>query len=149
MKQLFSSCVLGMTLVLAGCGGGGGDTPAVTTPAVPDTIALQKIDTVVGTGTEAVAGKTATVHYTGYFYDATKPSFKGATFDTSVGRTPISYVVGSSQLIKGFDEGVKGMKEGGKRTVLIPASMGYGATGQGSIPPNTNLVFDIELVTVK
>jgi len=150
MKQLFSLCAFGLTLALAGCGGGGGGDSA-TTPAVPDTIALQKIDTVVGTGAEAVAGKTATVHYTGYLYDATKAStsYKGTKFDTSVGGTPLSYVVASGQLITGFDEGVKGMKVGGKRTVLIPASMGYGAKGQGSIPPNANLVFDIELTAVK
>jgi FKBP-type peptidyl-prolyl cis-trans isomerase FkpA len=149
MKQLFSSCLFGMTLVLAGCGGGGGDNASVTTPAVPDTITLQKSDTVVGTGAEAVVGSNVAVHYTGYLYDASKTSFKGTTFDSSVGRSPFEFKVGAGGVIKGFDEGVKGMKVGGKRTVLIPASMGYGATVNGSIPANSNLVFDIELVSVK
>lgn len=149
MKHLFSSCLFGMTLALAGCGGGSGDAPAVITPAVPDTIALQKIDTVTGTGAEALANSSVAVHYTGYLYDASKTSFKGATFDTSVGRTPFEFQIGGGRVIKGFEEGVKGMKVGGKRTVLIPASMGYGATANGAIPANSNLVFDIELITVK
>lgn len=149
MKKLFSSCLFGVTLALAGCGGGSGDTPAVITPAVPDTIALQKIDTVTGTGAEAVVGSNVAVQYTGYLYDAAKPSSKGTTFDTSVGRSPFEFKVGGGAVIKGFDEGVKGMKVGGKRTVLIPASMGYGATAVGTIPANSNLVFDIELVSVK
>jgi FKBP-type peptidyl-prolyl cis-trans isomerase FkpA len=149
MKRLFSVCALGLTLALAGCGGGGGDSAQTVTPAVPDTIALQKIDTLVGTGAEAVVGKTATVHYSGYLYDASKTTLKGTLFDTSVGRTPLSFVVGNGSLIKGFEEGVKGMKVGGKRTVVIPASMGYGASGSGSIPPNTNLVFDIELTEIR
>lgn len=155
MKQLFSLYAAGLTLTLAlaGCGGGGGDKVAEpvtpTVPAVPDTISLQKIDTVVGAGAEAVVGSNVSVHYTGYLYDASKTSFKGATFDSSVGRSPLDFKVGGGGIITGFDEGVKGMKVGGKRTVLIPASMGYGNVAVSAIPANSNLVFDIELVSVK
>jgi FKBP-type peptidyl-prolyl cis-trans isomerase FkpA len=139
---------LGLGLGLAGCGGGSGDSATGATPAIPDTITLQKIDLVTGTGAEAVVGKTVTVHYTGYLYDASKTSLKGATFDSSAGGSPLGFVVGGGRLIKGFDEGVRGMKVGGKRTVIIPASMGYGNQATGTIPANANLVFDIELVTV-
>nr|GEU28579.1 hypothetical protein [Tanacetum cinerariifolium] len=148
MKKMLTLSALGLALALglAGCGGGGGDD-AVTVPTVPDTITLQKIDTVTGTGAEAVAGKAVTVHYTGYLYDASKTGMKGARFDTSVGSLPLGFVVGDGRLIKGFDEGVRGMKVGGKRTVIIPASMGYGNKAMGTIPANANLVFDIELLT--
>ena len=157
MRHLFSSCAFGLALALAGCGGGGGgggDVAAPVTPtipAVPDTITLQKIDNVVGTGALAVAGKTVYVHYTGWLYDATATSKKGAQVDSSAGRSPLDFVLAGGLVIKGFDEGVTGMRVGGKRTVMIPASMGYGATGagNGAIPPNANLVFDIELVEVR
>lgn len=150
MKKRITWSALGLALALglAGCGGGSGDDAAVTTPTVPDTITLQKIDTVTGTGAEAVAGKSVTVHYTGYLYDASKTGMKGAKFDSSVGGKPLGFVVGDGRLIKGFDEGVRGMKVGGKRTVIIPASMGYGNQATGAIPANANLVFDIELLTV-
>lgn len=154
MRHLFSSCAFGLALALAGCGGGGGGGDvaapvAPTIPAVPDTITLQKIDNVVGTGALAVAGKTVYVHYTGWLYDATATSKKGAQFDSSAGRSPLDFVLAGGLVIKGFDEGVTGMRVGGKRTVMIPASMGYGAPGNGVIPPNANLVFDIELVEVR
>lgn len=154
MRHLFSSCAFGLALALAGCGGGGGGgnvaaPVAPTIPAVPDTITLQKIDNVVGTGALAVAGKTVYVHYIGWLYDATATSKKGAQFDSSAGRSPLDFVLAGGLVIKGFDEGVTGMRVGGKRTVMIPASMGYGATGNGVIPPNANLVFDIELVEVR
>lgn len=154
MRYLFSSCALGLTLALAGCGGGGGDAgpvqPAVPpVAALPDTITLQKIDNVVGTGALAVAGKAVSVHYTGWMYDATASSKKGTQFDSSVGKAAFSFVLASGSVIKGFDEGVTGMQVGGKRTVFIPASLGYGSQGNSAIPPNTNLVFDIELVEVR
>jgi FKBP-type peptidyl-prolyl cis-trans isomerase FkpA len=113
---------------------------------------LQKIDTVVGTGTEAVKGKTAVVHYTGWLYDPFAADKKGKKFDSSVDRkSPFSFPVGGGQVIAGWDEGVVGMKVGGKRTLIIPAYMGYGArgAGRGLIPPNAILLFDIELLEVK
>ena len=103
----------------------------------------------VGTGAEATAGKVVTVNYTGWLYSTSATGNKGTQFDTSVGKTPLQFTVGSNGVIGGFDQGTLGMKVGGKRTVVIPASLGYGASGQGSIPPNAGLVFDIELLTVR
>lgn len=125
---------------------GGGDTP----PAAPvySPAALSKIDIAIGTGAEAVAGKTVKVHYTGWLYNTTVTNFKGTQFDTSVGGAPFPFILGANQVIPGFEQGILGMKVGGKRTVLIPAALGYGATGSRSIPPNSGLVFDIELLEV-
>lgn len=133
-------------LALTACGGGS-DSPQ--TPAVASPAALTKTDVVVGTGAEATAGKAVTVHYTGWVYSATATGNKGAQFDSSAGKSPYAYTVGSAGTIAGFDQGVTGMKVGGKRTVLIPSNLGYGASGSGSIPPNAGLVFDLELVSVK
>ncbi|MEJ7806073.1 MAG: FKBP-type peptidyl-prolyl cis-trans isomerase [Telluria sp.] len=128
---------------LTACGGSNPDAP-VYSPA-----ALTKTEVVVGTGATAVAGKKVKVHYTGYLYNTTVTSFKGAQFDTSVGSAPYTYFVGSVNTIVGFDQGVTGMKVGGKRSVFIPASLGYGAAGSGGkVPPNSGLVFDLELLEV-
>ncbi len=104
---------------------------------------LQYEDSVVGTGVEAVAGKTVEVHYTGTFPD-------GKKFDSSVDRRqPFSFKLGAGMVIKGWDEGVAGMKVGGKRKLIIPANLGYGARGAGGvIPPNAVLHFDVELLKV-
>lgn len=129
-------------LSLSACGGGGGDSGGVV---VASPAQLTKTDTVVGTGADAVAGKTATVTYSGWLYSETAADHKGNKFDAG----SFSFLLGSTQVIKGFDQGVQGMKVGGKRTVLIPASLGYGASGSGSIPPNAGLVFDVELTAIK
>jgi len=112
---------------------------------------LKKIDVSTGTGAEAVAGKVVVVHYTGWLYDPAKPDGHGAKFDSSVDRkTPFDFGLGKGQVIKGWDEGVAGMKVGGKRTLVIPPAMGYGARGAGGvIPPNATLLFDVELLEVK
>jgi len=111
---------------------------------------LTKTDTVVGKGTEAVAGKTVVVHYTGWLHDAAAKDKRGKQFDSSVGRGPFSFPLGAGRVIKGWDEGVAGMKVGGKRTLIIPPELGYGARGAGGvIPPNATLVFDVELLEVK
>jgi FKBP-type peptidyl-prolyl cis-trans isomerase FkpA len=112
---------------------------------------LKKIDVKPGTGTEAVAGKTVVVHYTGWLYDPTKPDGHGAKFDSSVDRnSPFTFPLGGGRVIKGWDNGVAGMKTGGKRTLVIPPDMAYGDRGAGSvIPPNATLVFDVELIEVK
>ena len=97
----------------------------------------------VGTGTEALAGKKVSVHYTGWLTD-------GKKFDSSLDRgQPFSFNLGGGEVIKGWDQGVSGMKVGGKRKLTIPANLGYGASGAGGvIPPNATLVFDVELLGV-
>ena len=111
---------------------------------------LVKTDTVVGKGKEAIAGKTVEVHYTGWLYEVTAPNQRGKQFDSSVGRGPFSFPLGAGRVIKGWDEGVAGMKVGGKRTLVIPAELAYGKRGAGGvIPPDAMLVFDVELLDVK
>ena len=106
---------------------------------------LQYEDTVVGEGAEAQAGKNVTVHYTGWLYNN---GVQGAKFDSSKDRNdPFVFPLGAGMVIKGWDEGVQGMKVGGQRTLLIPAELGYGARGAGGvIPPNATLKFDVELL---
>ncbi len=108
---------------------------------------LNKIDTVVGDGTEAIAGKEVDVHYTGWLFDEKAPDNKGQKFDSSLDRGQLfSFPLGAGHVIKGWDQGVAGMKIGGKRTLIIPSELGYGARGAGGvIPPNATLVFDVEL----
>ncbi len=104
-------------------------------------------DVLVGTGAEAVAGGGVTVHYTGWLLEAEK---RGAKFDSSVDRKePFKFPLGAGRVIKGWDEGVAGMKVGGKRVLTIPPELGYGARGAGGvIPPNATLVFEVELLGV-
>jgi FKBP-type peptidyl-prolyl cis-trans isomerase FkpA len=154
MKQLLSSCILGatLTLALAGCDRAKAPAPAQAPAAAAagaDSVTLQKIDTLAGTGKEAVAGTTAVVNYTGWLYEPNSPQQHGAQFDSSSGRSPFSFQLGAGQVIKGWDDGVQGMKVGGKRTLIVPASMGYGEGGAGPIPPNANLIFDVELLDVR
>jgi FKBP-type peptidyl-prolyl cis-trans isomerase len=113
--------------------------------------ALRKIDVKQGTGAEATPGKSVVVHYTGWLYDTSKPDSHGAKFDSSRDRSdPFRFALGAGQVIKGWDDGVGGMKVGGQRTLVIPPEMGYGARGAGGvIPPNATLIFDVELLDVK
>ena len=112
---------------------------------------LQKQDVRVGTGNDAVSGRPVTVHYTGWLYDAAKPDHKGTKFDSSRDRNePFTFTLGGGQVIRGWDDGVAGMKVGGQRTLTIPPDFGYGARGAGGvIPPNATLLFDVELLDVK
>ena len=111
---------------------------------------LVKTDTVVGKGKEAIAGKTVEVNYTGWLFEAKAEKQHGKQFDSSIGRGPFSFPLGGGRVIKGWDEGVAGMKVGGKRTLVIPPELAYGARGAGGvIPPNATLVFDVELLDVK
>ncbi len=109
---------------------------------------LKYADTVEGKGAEAKPGQTVEVHYTGWLDQGGQ---KGSKFDSSLDRNdPFSFRLGAGQVIRGWDEGVAGMKVGGKRTLIIPADLGYGARGAGGvIPPNATLIFDVELLGVK
>lgn len=143
---MFSSCVIGACIALALAGCERSKAPAQTEAAA---IPLQKIDTVPGTGKEAVAGANVVVNYTGWIYEPNSPQQHGAKFDSSIGRSPFSFPLGAGQVIPGWDEGVKGMKVGGKRTLIVPSSLAYGSNGVGPIPPNSNLIFDVELLEVR
>ena len=109
---------------------------------------LQIADTKVGTGAQPQTGQTCVMHYTGWLYNN---GTKGAKFDSSLDRgEPFEFAIGQGQVIKGWDEGVATMKVGGKRTLIIPPQLGYGARGAGGvIPPNATLIFDVELLGVK
>lgn len=108
---------------------------------------LQYEDTVTGSGDEAKAGQHVTVHYTGWLYNN---GVKGAKFDSSKDRRdPFEFGLGQGQVIKGWDEGVQGMRIGGTRVLVIPPQLGYGARGAGGvIPPNATLMFEVELLGV-
>jgi len=134
-----------MAVLVAACsqsqapGGGGGGGQEVTTPS-----GLKYTDSKIGTGAEAKAGQTVSVHYTGWLTNGTK-------FDSSKDRgQPFMFPLGGGRVIKGWDEGVQGMKVGGVRKLTIPSNLGYGAQGAGGvIPPNATLVFEVELLDVK
>ncbi|MDN4056938.1 FKBP-type peptidyl-prolyl cis-trans isomerase [Massilia sp. YIM B02769] len=127
---------------LTACGGGGSDdTPDVVSAPT----ALKTIDTVVGTGAEAANGKKLTVKYTGWLYSTTAADNKGTQFESST----FTFTLGVDAVIAGWTQGLPGMKVGGKRTLHIPANLAYGKNGRGPIPPNTGLVFDVELQKVE
>jgi FKBP-type peptidyl-prolyl cis-trans isomerase FkpA len=106
-------------------------------------------DLVVGTGTEAATGNTVTVNYTGWLYDSSATNQSGAQFDSSIGGTPFVVTLGLNRVIKGWEQGIPGMKVGGTRRLVIPPSLAYGDTRRGSIPPNATLVFEITLLDVQ
>ena len=115
----------------------------VTTPS-----GLQYLDTEIGTGATATAGQQVSVHYTGWLFN---DGVQGAKFDSSKDRgDPFGFSLGAGMVIKGWDEGVAGMQIGGRRTLIIPAALGYGARGAGgAIPPNATLKFDVELLGIR
>jgi len=118
-------------------------------PTAPSTESYSQTDVRVGTGLEATSTSIVTVHYTGWFYDASKTDKKGLQFDTSYGREPFIVQLGTGGVIPGWEQGVPGMRVGGQRRLVLPPSLGYGPNRYGSIPPNATLVFDIELLVVK
>ena len=125
---------------------------AVAAPSAPDKgSTVIKTDVKIGDGAEATPGKNVSVHYIGWFYDAAEPSHRGVQFDNSRDRgQPFKFKLGAGQVITGWDEGIAGMKVGGRRTLLIPG-LGYGTRSAGGIPipPNTPLIFDIELLDAR
>ena len=122
-------------------------------PAVVLGDSLIKIDNVVGTGKEAGVGSNIVVNYTGWYYKPMATRQRGRKFDSSLdaGRDPLEFQLGAGKVIKGWDQGVVGMKVGGKRTLIIPSELAYGkrGAGGGSIPPDSDLIFDVELLNVK
>ena len=121
--------------------------PAPPAACAPAPASLVVRDTEAGTGREVIARSAVLVGYTGWLYDPKAPNCKGLQFDTSTGRTtPFGFMVGTGRVIKGWDDGLLGMRENGKRTLIIPANMAYGDRGAGnSIPPGATLLFEIEL----
>lgn len=133
MNRWLSALIL---LALAACGGGDN----TTSPSDGGKLVID--DLVVGTGATAAVGDTVTVHYIGTFTNGTR-------FDSSYDRDqPYSFLIGAGRVIAGWDQGVPGMKVGGKRRLTIPPSLAYGSTGSGPIPPNTTLVFEIDLLSI-
>ena len=124
---------------------------AVAAPAAPVADPLIKTDTLIGKGAEATSGAKVLVHYTGWLYKPMAKLQHGRKFDSSLDRgEPLEFVLGSGRVIKGWDRGILGMKVGGKRTLIIPSALAYGATGAGTmIPPRADLIFDVQLVDVK
>ena len=126
-------------LLFTGCR----QTPAPSTPAAPDATELKVEDLQPGNGAPAVAGQRVTVHYTGWLTDGTK-------FDSSVGGRPFTFRLGAGEVIPGWDQGVAGMRIGGRRKLIIPPQLGYGTAGApGAIPPNATLLFEVELLDAK
>ena len=120
-------------------------------PLMDNITSLQITDSKVGTGAEAKSGRQVTVHYTGWLYDPKAADKHGKKFDSSKDHgEPFSFKLGGGQVIRGWDQGVAGMKVGGARTLVIPSELGYGQRGAGgAIPPNATLLFDVELLEVK
>lgn len=143
LERVFPLTVTFVALVVlsAGCAG---------SPTSPSTYApFSQIDLQVGTGAEAVNTKLLTVHYTGWLYDGSQPEQKGAQIDSSVGGTAFTFTLGAGQVIRGWDQGLLGMKVGGFRRLVIPPSLAYGNTRIGVVPPNATLMFEIELLDVQ
>lgn len=142
MKSPYRSSLIAIVVLTLAVGVGGSmaeSNQEVTTPS-----GLKYVDQTVGTGDVAVVGKNVSVHYTGWLEN-------GKKFDSSVDRgQPFSFPLGAGRVIKGWDEGVQGMKVGGKRKLTIPSDLGYGSRGAGGvIPPNATLIFDVELLGVR
>ena len=148
----FLACVA-VALLAAGCNDDGGGSP--TDPSQVN-IEFSTTDLVVGTGAEAVVGSRATfANWEVFLYNPAGTASKGqsvqnqSTIIQGAPAGPITFVVGSGTLIPGFDQGVRGMKVGGKRRIYVPPSMAYGASGSGPIPPNASIVFEVELTNIQ
>ena len=148
MKKAILTAAL--AALVAGCGAPETKPSAAAAKSAcePPPTTLVTKDLVEGDGRTAIPLSSAIVFYTGWVYDPCKPDHKGAQFDSNVGkRVPFGFRIGAGKVIKGWDEGVPGMKEGGKRLLLVPSALGYGATEiPGKIPANSALVFEVELM---
>lgn len=141
MRIVRAGCVCAVLVAaVAGCH---------SSPASPSSAAFTETDLRVGTGATASSGSAVTVNYTGWLYDPTKTNDIGLQFDSTVGKSPISFTVGAGSVIPGWEQGIPGMRVGGVRRLVIPPSLGYGSSRLASIPPNSTLVFDVELVSIQ
>lgn len=141
MRLVLAAALIALTT--SACGGG--DSP--TSPT--ESVAFSTTNLRVGTGAEAVTGRQIAVDYTGWLYSPGGVDNKGAQFDTSYSRDPLVLTAGGTDTIPGFAQGVVGMRVGGLRRVVIPPSLGYGATARTGIPANSTLIFEIELLAVR
>jgi FKBP-type peptidyl-prolyl cis-trans isomerase FkpA len=119
------------------------------TPTTPSAVSFSQSDIRAGSGTEATAGKTLTVNYTGWLYDASKSDQKGLIFDTNTGEAAFTFTLGAGQVIPGWDQGLVGLRVGGVRRLVIPSSLAYGGVRRATIPPFSVLVFEVELLDVQ
>lgn len=131
-----------LSLAWAGCTASAPTEPSGTAP-------FSSTDLRPGTGTAAGVNQFVIVHYTGWLYDATKPDQKGLQFDSSTGREPFRFLLGSGGVILGWDVGLLEMREGGLRRLVIPPSLAYGDRRNGVVPPHATLVFEVELLDVE
>jgi len=145
MKNILAMWLCAVLFAIAGCGDGSSSTPQTPAPSsqghrTPSGLIIQ--DTAEGKGQAAQTGDTVYVHYTGKLAD-------GTVFDSSYPRLePFKFQLGAGEVIAGWDEGIVGLKPGGKRKLIIPPNLGYRESGSGPIPPNATLYFDVELVTL-
>jgi FKBP-type peptidyl-prolyl cis-trans isomerase FkpA len=133
----FVACALA-AVTIDGCG------PSPTAPSVGAPYSQKDLQ--LGTGADAVSGKTLTANYTGWLYDSAKTDQKGLQFETSVGGSPLTFTLGAGQVIQGIEQGVAGMKVGGVRRIVIPSSLGYGGVRNGPIPAFSTIVFEVDLI---
>ena len=145
-KFLLGSVLVATALVAVACGGGGSSPTAPSTASAP----YSATDLTIGTGAEATNGRRLTVNYAGWLYSASAAENKGTLFDTSVGRSPFSFTLGAGQVIKGWEQGVPGMKVGGVRRLVLPPDLAYGSAGAPpAVPGNATLVFEVALLDVQ
>jgi FKBP-type peptidyl-prolyl cis-trans isomerase FkpA len=146
--QLVVSLLFVFTLaaIVSACGNDSSSSP--TSPSQNLSVPYTQTDLTVGAGTEATNGRRVTVNYTLWLYDASRPDNKGTQIQTTVGAAPYAFTLGTGAVIRGWDQGVPGMRVGGVRRLIIPPNLAYGSNGSGQIPPNATIVFDIELLSV-
>jgi FKBP-type peptidyl-prolyl cis-trans isomerase FkpA len=134
-----------LVLVVAVAGAGCSSSPVSPSNNVP----FSQSDLRAGTGAAAATGQTLSVNYTGWFYDASKADQKGLVFDSNRGKAAFTFALGTGAVIDGWDQGLPGMQVGGIRRLVIPPSLAYGSSRRGSIPPNTTLLFEVELLSAQ
>ncbi|MEP6592937.1 MAG: FKBP-type peptidyl-prolyl cis-trans isomerase [Acidobacteriota bacterium] len=149
-RALFQRLALALLpLAAAAASACGSSSPTSPSTSVGLDVPYSQSDLTVGAGTEATSGRRLAVNYTGWLYDSARPDHKGQQFDSSTGRGAFSFTLGVGQVIRGWDQGFTGMRVGGTRRLVVPPSLGYGAAGNGPIPGNATLVFDVELLGVQ